>query len=162
MAKADYINMWHLPPLADDPGPCTLAIQLALLSYLNCNSNLPVTSLLRAASLACGVMTPIEKLGIESAPLRCRCWAASCIDLQLQWAAPPALVSQKIGKCVPPCSPRRFGPGCGYLWCSLPMPRRRILFIINYRITLVDSLEQNLGFSQNDIIAKPFTWSDCN
>ena len=31
LAKADYINMWHLPPLAD-PGPRKLAIQLALLS----------------------------------------------------------------------------------------------------------------------------------
>ena len=58
LAKADYINMWHLPPLAD-PGPRRLAIQLALLSSLNCLSNLPATSLLRAASLACGEMTPI-------------------------------------------------------------------------------------------------------
>ena len=60
LAKADYINMWHLPPLAD-PGPRRLAIQLALLSSLNCLSNLPATSLLRAASLACGEMTPIRE-----------------------------------------------------------------------------------------------------
>ena len=31
LAKADYINMWHPPSLAD-PGPRKLAIQLALLS----------------------------------------------------------------------------------------------------------------------------------
>ena len=41
--NVDYINMWHLPPLAD-PGPRKLAIQLALLSSFNCLSNLPATS----------------------------------------------------------------------------------------------------------------------
>ena len=61
LAKADYINMWHLPPLAD-PGSRRLAIQLALLSSLNCLSNMPATSLLRAVSLACGEMTLIREI----------------------------------------------------------------------------------------------------
>ena len=61
LAKADYNNVWHLPPLAD-PGPRKLAIQLALLSSLNCLSNLPATSLLQAASLACREMTPIREI----------------------------------------------------------------------------------------------------
>ena len=61
LAKADYINMWHLPPLAD-PGPRKLAIQLALLSSFNCLSNLPATSRLRAASLAWGDITPIREI----------------------------------------------------------------------------------------------------
>ena len=61
MAKADYINMWHLPPLAD-PGPRKLAIQLAFLSSFNCLSNLPATSRLRAASLAWGDITPIREI----------------------------------------------------------------------------------------------------
>ena len=57
----DHINMWYLPPLAD-PGPRKLAIQLALLSSLNCLSNLPATSRLRAASLAWGDITPIREI----------------------------------------------------------------------------------------------------
>ena len=57
LAKADYIKMWHLPPL-----PRRLAIQLALLSSLNCLSNMPATSLLRAVSLACGEMTLIREI----------------------------------------------------------------------------------------------------
>ena len=59
--SVDYINMWHLPPLAD-PGPRKLAIQLALLSSFNCLSNLPATSRLRAASLAWGDITPIREI----------------------------------------------------------------------------------------------------
>ena len=54
--NVDYINMLHLPPLAD-PDPRKLAIQLALLSSFNCLSNLPATSRLRAASLAWGEIT---------------------------------------------------------------------------------------------------------
>ena len=54
----NQINVWHLPLLAD-PGPAKLAIQLALLSSRICLSILPATSLLLAASLALGVITPI-------------------------------------------------------------------------------------------------------
>ena len=57
----NYSIVWHLPPLAD-PGPCRLAIQLALLSSFNCLSSLPATSLRRAASLAWGEITPTREI----------------------------------------------------------------------------------------------------
>ena len=57
----NYSIVWHLPPLAE-PGPCRLAIQLALLSSFNCLSSLPATSLRRAASLAWGEITPTREI----------------------------------------------------------------------------------------------------
>ena len=63
----NYSIVWHLPPLAD-PGPCRLAIQLALLSSFNCLSSLPATSLRRAASLAWGEI--IEAVSARSRQAR--------------------------------------------------------------------------------------------
>ena len=63
----NYSIVWHLPPLAD-PGPCRLSIQLALLSSFNCLSNLPATSLRRAASLAWGEI--IEAVSARSRQAR--------------------------------------------------------------------------------------------
>ena len=51
-------NPWQRPLLAQ-PGPRRLAIHWACRSSLNSRSSRPATSLLWAATLACGEITPI-------------------------------------------------------------------------------------------------------
>ena len=49
-------------PLLAQPGPLRLAIHWAFLSSLHCLSTLPCTSLLWAAPLAAGEMTPTREI----------------------------------------------------------------------------------------------------
>ena len=60
-AQSSYAPMWQRPLLAH-PGPRRLAIHWAALSSRICLSILPVTSLLCAACLASGEITPTREI----------------------------------------------------------------------------------------------------